>query len=63
MLLIIHTEGVVGAFDEILHEGYIRTGPRSVLSFILQKPIFLYFVHHGTKFYDKYINTNDRNKY
>ena len=58
-----HGRCVVGAFDKILHEGYIWAGPISVLSFILHKSIFLYFVHHGTKFYDKYINTNDRNKY
>ena len=25
--------------------------------------IFLYFVHHGARFYDKYITSDDRNKY
>ena len=54
---------VVGAFDKILHERYIWTGPRAVLYFILQKSIFLHFIHHGTIFYRKYIKSNDRNKY
>ena len=45
-----HTHGkcVVGAFDKILHEGYNWTGPRSVLTFILHKSIFLEFVHQVT---------------
>ena len=28
--------------------------------FILHKSIFIQFVHHGTKFYDKYINTENK---
>ena len=36
---------------------------RAVLSFILQKSIFIHFVHHGTIFYDKYITSDDRKKY
>ena len=55
-----HGRCVVGAFDKILHGGYIWNVPRSVPSFILQKYIFLHFVHYGTKFCDKYINTDDR---
>ena len=31
--------------------------------FFLHKSIFLHFVHHGTKFYDKYIKPDDRKKY
>ena len=58
-----HGRCVVGAHDKILHEGYIWTGHRSVLSFILHKSIFLHFVHHGKIFYDKYITSYDRNKY
>ena len=50
---------VVGAYDNILHEGSIWTGHRNVLSFILHKSIFLHFVHHGTKFYERYINSDD----
>ena len=30
-----HGRCVVGAYDKILHEGYIWTGHRSVLSFML----------------------------
>ena len=52
----LHGRCVVGAFDKVLHQGSIWTGPISVLYFILHKSIFLHFVHHGTKFYDKYIN-------
>ena len=52
-----------GDFDKILHEVSICNGPRAVLFFILHKSIFLHCVHHGTGFYDKYINTDDREKY
>ena len=45
------------------HEGSIWTRHRAILSFILQKSIFIHFVHHGTKFYDKYITSDDRKKY
>ena len=58
-----HRRCVVGAFDKILHEGSILTGTRSVLYFPLHKSIFLHFLHHGTQIYDKYINTDDREKY
>ena len=57
-----HGKRVVGAFDKILHEGYCWTGHRSVLSFILHKSIFLHFVHHGTLFYDRYIESDDKKK-
>ena len=50
----------MGALDKILHEGSIWNGHRAILSFILNKSIFIYFVHHGTKFYDRYINSYDR---
>ena len=46
-----------------IHEVSIWTGHRAVLSFILQKSIFFHFVHHGIIFYDKYITSDDRNKY
>ena len=61
-ILLKHSHGrcVVGAFGQILHKGYIWTGGISVLSFILHKSIFLNFVHHGTKFYGRYINSDDR---
>ena len=58
-----HGRCVVGAFDKILHKGSISTGHRSVLSFIHHKSIFIQFVHNGTRFYDKYIASYDRNKY
>ena len=54
---------VIGPFVKNLHEGSIWTGRRDILSFILHKSIFLHFVHHGTRFYDKYITSEDRNKY
>ena len=54
---------MVGAFSKILNEGSIWTGPIAVLSFILQKSTFLYFVHHGTKIYDKYIKSANRKIY
>ena len=50
-----HGRCVVGAFDKILQEGYIWTGHRAVLSFILHKSIFIHFVHNSTRLYDKYI--------
>ena len=58
-----HGRCLVGAFDKILHDGSIWTGQRAVLYFILQKSIFLHFVHHGTIFYYKCISSNDRKKY
>ena len=39
------------------------TGHRAVLYFILHKSIFIHFVHHGTRFYDKYITSDDRKKH
>ena len=50
---------MIGDFDNNLHKGYICTGTRAILYFILHKSIFLHYVHHGTKCYDKYINTDD----
>ena len=52
-----HSRGrfVFGAFDKNLHEGSICTGHKAVISYILHKSIFLYFVHNGTRFYDIYI--------
>ena len=60
-----HSHGmcVLVAFGKILHEVSIWTGPRAVLSFILHKSIFIHFVHHSTRFYDKYITSDDKNKY
>ena len=50
-----HGRFMVGDFDKILHEGSIWNGQGSVISSILQKSLFLHFVHHATKFYDIYI--------
>ena len=58
-----HWRCVVDAFDKILHEGSIWTGHRAVLSFIVHKSIYLHFVHNGTIFYDKYITSDNRNKF
>ena len=58
-----HSRFVVIAFYKNLHEGSIWIGHRAVLSFILHKSTFLYFVHHGTKIYDRYIYLDDRNIY
>ena len=55
-----HGRYVVVAFYKILHKGSIWPGPRAVLYFIIKNSIFIHFVHHCTKFYDKYINTDDR---
>ena len=46
-----------------IHEGSIWNGHRAVLYFILHKSIFIYFVHYGTRFHDKYITSADRKKY
>ena len=48
-----HGRCVIGYFDKILYEGSIWNDHRAVLLFILQKSIFLHFVHNGTRFYDK----------
>ena len=53
----------IGAFDKLLHEGYIWTGNTAVLLFILHKSIFLHFVHNGTRFYDKNIIIRKKEKY
>ena len=59
-----HSHGmcVIVSFNKILHEGSIWTGHRAVLSFILHKSIFLHFVYHSTRFYEKYITSDDRKK-
>ena len=54
---------MVISFDKSLHKAYIWTGHRAVLYFILHKSILLHFVHHGTRFYDKYITSDDKKKY
>ena len=36
---------------------------KAVLSLILHKSIFIHFVHRGKRFYDKYITSDDENKY
>ena len=56
-----HGRCVDVAIGNILHEGSIWTGHRTILSFILHKSIFLHFVHHGTIFYEKYITSDDLN--
>ena len=54
---------MVGALAKNLHELSIWAIRREVLSPIVHKSIFLHFVHHCTKVYDKYINTYYRKKY
>ena len=46
-----HGRFVVDPFDKLLHEGSICNFHRSVLYFIIDKLIFLHFVHHGTTFH------------
>ena len=58
-----HERCVVSTLDKILHKGSIWTGHRAVLSFILHKSIFIHFVHNGIRFYDKYITSDEKNKY
>ena len=55
-----HRRHVIGAFDKKLHKGSIWNRHRSVLSLILQKSTFIHFINHATKFYDGYINYDDR---
>ena len=55
-----HGRCVVGAFNKILHEGYFWNGHRALIYFILHKSILLHFLHHGTNFYEKYIESSDR---
>ena len=52
-----HGRYVVDTLDKILHEGSTWTGRIAIIYFIL------HFVHHGTKFYEKYITSYDRKKY
>ena len=58
-----HGRCVVFPLDKMLHKGSIWTGHIAVISFILHKSIFLHSVHHGTRFYDKYITSDDKKKY
>ena len=51
---------MLGDFDKNLDEGYVWNGHRAGLSFILQKSIFLHFVHHCKTFYYRYVNYDDR---
>ena len=46
-----------------LHEVSICTGTISVLPFIIPQSIFIHFVHHGKRFYDRYIASDEKNKY
>ena len=55
-----HGRCVIGAFDTFLYEDSIWTGHRAVILCILDKSIFLHFVHNGTIFYDKYISSEKR---
>ena len=63
--LLKHSYGrcVIGYFDKNLHEGSLWTGQRAFISFILHKSIFLHFVHNGTKCYEKYMSSQNQQKY
>ena len=54
---IIHSHGmfVMGSFDNKNYEICFWTWHGVLLSFIVHKSIFNHFVHHGTKFYIRYI--------
>ena len=58
-----HGRCVIGSFDKILHEGSLWTGHRAVILFILHKSIFLHFVQCGTKFYEKYMSSQNQLKH
>ena len=58
-----HGRCVIGSFDKILHEGSLWIGHRAVISFILHKSIFLHFVQCGTKFYEKYMSSQNQQNY
>ena len=49
-----HGRCVVGPFDKVLNEIYIWTGHRYVIYFTLHKSIFIHFVHHCTRLFEKY---------
>ena len=58
-----HGRCLACAFDKIQQEISIWTDHRDVISFILQKSIFLQFLYNDTRFYDKYVTSDDINKY
>ena len=58
-----HGRCVIGSYDKILHEGSLWTGHRAIISFILHKSIFQHFVQCGTKFYEKYMSSQNQQKY
>ena len=59
MVLSINMEGVWWVPLIFFHEGSIWTIQRAFIPFILHKTIFIHFVHHGTKFYDRCIKAYD----
>ena len=58
-----HGMCVVGDLDKTLQQVYIWNGNRAILSFVLNKSIFIHFEHNSTKFYERDINSDDRNIY
>ena len=54
---------IFGPFEKVFHESTLWSGYRSVISFILTKQIFLHFYRHANQFYDRYLDSINRNNY
>ena len=64
MILSIHTEDVwVVPLIKFYTMALFGMEPDQLFIFSFTNQNFLHFVHHSAKFYDKYINTDDRRKY
>ena len=58
----LHKIMIFGSFKKT-HEGTLRRGHRSVISYILTKQILPHFYHHGDRFYNQYIEKTDKKRY
>ena len=54
---------IIGPFENIYHKGTLWRGSRAIIYFILRKLIFINFHYKGDTFYDRYINTEEKNRY
>ena len=59
----LHGGMIFGPFEKVFHEGTLWSGYRAVIYFILTKTIFLHFFRHGDQFYNRYLNSVDKNIY
>ena len=58
-----HLHGIIifGSFEKKIHEGTLYSGYRAIIYFILTKQTFLHFLRYGDRFYNRYMNTTDKN--